>query len=146
MLDEASMQALRAILVSDDRPWPRVTMPAAQEYVAELRFPKGSGEAQALTVLARTLGFEVTIGDRLALSEAASVEAAHILVLTIKGLGGAAATLAALKAAVELPESLRKLREALRPYFGRASDLAPALQLDVVKNWLDTKYGATNWR
>jgi hypothetical protein len=49
------------------------------------------------------------------------------------------------KAANELPEHVRKLREKLKPYLSRAAQLSPGLQLDPVHRWLDERYGASRW-
>lgn len=73
-----------------------------------------------------------------------------VVVLVIKGVLWSGAALVGLhavaKAANELPEHVRKLREKLRPYLPRAALLSPGLQLDPIHRWLDERYGPNQWR
>src|SRR5205085_4260686 len=47
---------------------------------------------------------------------------------------------------LEIPDTLRKLREKIGPYLGKTRDFAPQLQLPVVAGWLDRTYGPKKWK
>lgn len=137
MLDNDAKAALRAILRSDDRPWPTV-LDGKNQYVADLHFrPSDLGKMHALASAARELGFEVIEGEKLALNESFAAEVAKYGTLFITGAG----LLKGLVNVIEIPANLRKLRDKLRPYFPNSAELAPSLQLEPVHRWLDSKYG-----
>jgi hypothetical protein len=147
-MNDETLHALEVILRSDRRPWRTVTR--EDDELAELHFPgKLRAEAEAIAEQARELGFEVEVRDGALIQESVTSAGLDVILLVIKGViyGGAAliAVNSAVKAANELPDGIRKLREKIRPYLSRAAQLAPGLQLDPVNRWLDDRYGAKQW-
>jgi hypothetical protein len=111
--------------------------------LVELHFrPTQLAEMQSLAEAARELGFEATEAKKLALSENLAAEAATWGVLIIVG---GATLIDNVAKVLEVPANVRKIREKLRPFFSRAHDISPVLQLEPVHRWLNSKYGE-RWR
>lgn len=143
MINADSLEALHRILAADRRPWPRFNTTSEME-LAEFEFPHGATEVKEIEAIASSLGFEANHASSLRESKTSATD---LIVLVIQ-YGGAAflALNAFVKAANELPENVRKLREKLKPYFSQASLLSPALQLEVLHRWLNARYGERQWR
>jgi len=149
-MDQGELQALRAIIVSDRRPWPVVTTWRSR-YIVDVRFgPSERAEADALADAVRELGFEATVGEKLALSEGLAAEAAKILVLVVthplEVAGAIVVVNNAAKGIAELSDRAKKLYEKLRPFAKRKADETPALKLPILHAWLDSTYGKNKWR
>src|SRR4051812_24055423 len=146
MLPEVSKRSLLAILSQDPRPWPHISERSTR-FVAEIHLPPDQSEqARALVESAAALGFAAEVGEGLEKSEGIGPEVRHLISIFIEYGPKAVAVAGGVKAALEIPDTLRKLREKLAPFFKHAREVAPQLQVPVVEGWLDGKYGQRKWR
>lgn len=141
MIDEDTKQAVRVILSSDARPWRPLSDLIGGRYI-EIVLPES--EAQAVAQAVRDLGLQVVEGEPLAKSLGAEIH--KVVELLIDYAPKVFAVTGGVKSVLEIPDTLRKLREKIGPYLGRTRDFAPQIQLPVVAGWLDRTYGSKKWK
>ncbi len=145
-IDRPTVEALKAILALDPRPW-RTLAEGSPDQLAELHFPISLRPVVAeLERNIGAFGFETDAVERGVIRESAAAAGLEIIVLTIKAGAAVVGLNAALKAANELPDNVRRLRDKLKPHLLRAAELSPAVQLDAVHRWLDGTYGPKRWK
>jgi hypothetical protein len=143
MIDEETKQVVRTALSSDARPW--WSLSGFESAYIEIEFPESAaGEAQAVAEAARDLGFAATEGEPLAKSLGG---VAHKAISLFIEYGPHILNFASnVKTMLEIPDTVRKLRNKIAPYLGKADKFAPQLQLPLLVGWLDRAYGPENWK
>jgi len=144
MIDEETKQVVRVVVSSDTRPWRPLSDLFGGRYI-EIDLPESAAtEAQAVAQAARDLGLDVLEGEPLAKSFGAEVQ--KVIELLIDYAPKVFTVASGVKSVLEIPDTLRKLREKIGPYLGKTRDFAPQLQLPVVAGWLDRTYGPKKWK
>ena len=98
-------------------------------YLVELRFPADEvPRAEAFAAEMRALGFAVEIGETLEKSEGLR----HFVNLIVAHVPAALGVAGGIKTVLEIPGTIKKLREKLEPLIGRVMEIAPEAQIPLV--------------
>lgn len=146
MLKEDTKALMRAILIGDRRPWRTIDI-SVDGTAAELHLALSqASDAAKLAATARDLGFTARTRETQALNESLAAEAHRFIEFIVQYGPSVYAAYKAFKDALDVPDTIRKLREKIRPHLAQAAEVSAPLQLPLVVSWLDRNYGPKNWK